>query len=1703
MERLKIIKIGKRIFAKIITNRRQIFALFMAVVIILSQSGIIFGEILPHNAQVVYKPAIENQMDSQRRQVPVVRIVAPNANGLSHNKYDKFNVDAQGAVINNSVSGARSQILDREISGNTNFTGDAARIILNEVAASNLSVLRGSVEIVGQRADFVLANPYGILVNGARFINTGQISLVSARPSVVNGQISGYSIDRTRSVEIGVGGMQALESDVEIVSRYVKISGQLKAKKIEVKAGNQEYDNESKTVISQDLGAQGEAVMVEAAGSMYGDKIKIVSSENGFGVKTQEGGKLISDVEDIVIKSKGDIENRGAINAKTGIDLQAGGKIANTNGLIKALGDMVINAREVVNENEGSAKQGQINAKNIKIEAAALSNKGSGIIAERKIDITATGDIINEAIENGSGFIEKQTIGTGSWLEFAQVNDRTYETGKVIHTARAAKIEGNEVSIVGRDISNTSSRINGKTSLEIRARDLTNKAIMERGSFEIVKWGYTTYEVREWYDPFSWGLKEENEHHMAAFNEEYTFTSKTVGEILGKSIKINLTGNFAQDLTQGAVIRGQDNEGRNLYSIVKGRQVEIKANNISNYGTLEGQESIKLDARGDIKNINGNIEGGDIEIKAVGAFKSEKEVARFEDSYGAIWYSKEIVNPYGEINARESLKIRAGSLSIKGMDVTIESGKGDIYGISAANLLGIVYSKTWGIEANGDRGSDSQDFEITGRLKTLGRGNLYIFSGLDIKASVAGGNGIPDRGIITQRGFDIIGAANITYSAKDIVVGALEVKKHTETHSTQDEGTFGDTTEENSSYTEIRHIGSKIETSGKITMNAGNNIIIEGSSVESTQDGIVMKAWGDILVLAAQDSVSSQYSKMTTGSLGLSSEQEQKVDAQSVAVKSAIKASKDLEVEAKRDITIVGGDIKAGANAIFDANNINVINTQDSEYHYYMHEEKSLDITSALGSIGDFFKGLGEGQAKLASIKGEMTSDENETTTSRVVSSNIDIVGNLTIRAKNDVNVIGSNIIAGGVDVSARDINVLSAEEKQEIINTHKEASLEISVGITNAYVDAYRASDALVKAGEMQAQAEKELSRIEALHAEGKASDEALEDARRNVDLARANIAAAGVNVAASIASAAGSAKTAGFNASVTIDAKTQETTRKESSISNIASQIVSRSGDIILNATNNINQTGSAILSEQGNIAYNAGNDIIIKASKDVFKSQDKSEEYTASLTIGTGGVSASAGFSLGGDKTIAVNYNNAISQAMGNITYKAGGSMLSSGHQSNSGTLDIEVAGNLKVESKQNTVESNSSSIGANAGYGSGGASAGINYGQGETNKAWVEEQTGLLSSQEANIKVSGDTHLAGAAIGSVSENKTIFNTGTITYEDIKDRDYSSNSSFGMSVSITDIVKDKKKVGTGGKLGLTLGNQGNEKEQINKATIGSGQSNQDLSKINRDTDNSQQTTREQVTGALNADVSIDLRLLSKAGRDQIVQQVMGLGMNTAKSLTGITGTIYNTAKTAYDIAAFDKVGIFDIAEQWQANQSTLADMIGMNKKVINNLSQEKSLEEIEQAANGKAKVYYDETVYMDEETGEYYQRSGKHDNDTGQIYLNAALGTATDTGQFINIYGHENAHNYTANDAIADNTGNYANAMWGVSNLFSLTSVNTSGGATASSWYGNNQSNNILQNNSFAAAHIENASDARIKKRPLDIGYGIYLYARSSWI
>ena len=135
------------------------------------------AEILPDtSAPIGQQPQVLEAANG----VPLVQITEPSAGGVSMNLYDFFNVPERGAILNNSDHLSNTELAGY-VQGNPNLMNGTAQIIVNEVTSTNPSELRGFLEVAGDRAGIVIANPNGILADGAGFLNTARVTLTTGR----------------------------------------------------------------------------------------------------------------------------------------------------------------------------------------------------------------------------------------------------------------------------------------------------------------------------------------------------------------------------------------------------------------------------------------------------------------------------------------------------------------------------------------------------------------------------------------------------------------------------------------------------------------------------------------------------------------------------------------------------------------------------------------------------------------------------------------------------------------------------------------------------------------------------------------------------------------------------------------------------------------------------------------------------------------------------------------------------------------------------------------------------------------------------------------------------------------------------------------------------------------------------------------------------------------------------------------------------------------------------------------------------------------------------------------------------------------------------------------------------------------------------------------------------------------------------------
>ena len=158
-----------------------------------------------------------------------VNIQTPNDKGLSNNHYSQFDVGSQGVILNNNRKAVTTQLAGF-VDANPFMVRGEATTILNQVSSNKASILNGFVEVAGQKADVIIANPNGLQINGAGFINAANIHLVSGVAQVYDGKPSAYHVG-TGAI-VASGKLNAQHNDyTALIAKSMQLNDEIYAGK--------------------------------------------------------------------------------------------------------------------------------------------------------------------------------------------------------------------------------------------------------------------------------------------------------------------------------------------------------------------------------------------------------------------------------------------------------------------------------------------------------------------------------------------------------------------------------------------------------------------------------------------------------------------------------------------------------------------------------------------------------------------------------------------------------------------------------------------------------------------------------------------------------------------------------------------------------------------------------------------------------------------------------------------------------------------------------------------------------------------------------------------------------------------------------------------------------------------------------------------------------------------------------------------------------------------------------------------------------------------------------------------------------------------------------------------------------------------------------------------------------------------------------
>ncbi|MEX3970880.1 hemagglutinin repeat-containing protein [Paraburkholderia caribensis] len=394
------------------------------------------------SAQIVPGGAHAPGVVTTQNGIPQVNISKPGGAGVSVNTYNQFDVQKNGAILNNSPTIVNTQQAGY-INGNPNFgPNDAARVIVNQVNSSSPSQLRGYLEVAGKSAQVVIANPNGLLVDGGGFINTSRATLTTGTTNfAADGSLAGFNVTGGNITVQGAGFNGSNVDQVDLLARAVQANAAIYAKNLNVVTGANavDYGTLAATPIAGSGPAPGVSIDVSNLGGMYANRIMLVGTENGVGVSNR--GVLAAQAGDLILTTQGKlvlasqtnasgnitasardgIDNSGTTYAQQSVSASTSGTLANSgtlaaqqnttisagsvastgtlgagvngDGTIANSGDLSVSASGAVTATGRNAAGGNamLNGASLDLAGSSTSAKGALTLAANSGDLNLTG----------------------------------------------------------------------------------------------------------------------------------------------------------------------------------------------------------------------------------------------------------------------------------------------------------------------------------------------------------------------------------------------------------------------------------------------------------------------------------------------------------------------------------------------------------------------------------------------------------------------------------------------------------------------------------------------------------------------------------------------------------------------------------------------------------------------------------------------------------------------------------------------------------------------------------------------------------------------------------------------------------------------------------------------------------------------------------------------------------------------------------------------------------------------------------------------------------------------------------------------------------------------------------------------------------------------------------------------------------------
>jgi len=393
-------------------------------------------------------------VNSSANGIVVVDVATPNANGLSYNQYQNFDVGSAGLILNN-FAGNKTDVSNTQLAGLVNVNpnlqpNQEAKIILNEVVSNNPSNLAGYLEVAGKKAEIIIANPYGINFSSAGFLNTNKITAIvgSTLPKSDNWQFDLSSINANflPSLVIEKNGVDLETVDVaNFIANKIVVNGNVYAGENEfsIKSGNGFYDYQANQINStnQQFTQSQTAIDVANFAQIQAGNIYLITSQDDSQINQQ-----------------------GSLLASKNIMLQ--GENITTKNTVADFGNINIIAKNLHNTGFLYAKTQQIN-----LDLQNIDNQGS-IIAQTQANFVVKNAFANDYLAKITA--QELVLSTSNFNNLGNIFSENISL-KTTKTNNQSHILANQNLFLQTDNFDNSGSFVAKNNLQIEAKNLFNK----------------------------------------------------------------------------------------------------------------------------------------------------------------------------------------------------------------------------------------------------------------------------------------------------------------------------------------------------------------------------------------------------------------------------------------------------------------------------------------------------------------------------------------------------------------------------------------------------------------------------------------------------------------------------------------------------------------------------------------------------------------------------------------------------------------------------------------------------------------------------------------------------------------------------------------------------------------------------------------------------------------------------------------------------------------------------------------------------------------------------------------------------------------------------------------------------------------------------------------------------------------------------